>query len=266
MSQTDRLLLGLYLDPRWVGIYGVAIGIIAFVPIILQSVNQIFAPTIADLHSRGEHDMLGRLYQTLTKWIIALTIPLAVVIIFFAAPLMRLFGADFEVGWPVLVIGTLGQLVNCGVGSVGMLLLMSGNQRRLIKVQAAMAVVAVIASIVLIPTAGIVGAAVASALVNVATNIWYMHEVKHALRTPMLRRAYTSLLFPCCTTVGFVAAIRVAAPSFTQEWLVIIAAVLLAYAVFALVLLACGLDQEDRTIAVAAWGRMREILARTVNA
>jgi hypothetical protein len=93
-----------------------------------------------------------------------------------------------------------------------------------------------------------------------------MHEVKHALRTQVLRRAYASLLLPCAATVGFVAAIRVAAPSFAQEWLLIPAAVLLAYGVFALVLLACGLDQEDRTIAAAAWGRMRQILARTVNA
>lgn len=266
MSQTDKLLLGLYLNPRWVGIYGIAIGIVAFVPIILQSVNQIFGPTIADLHSRGEIEMLGRLYQTLTKWIIALTIPLAVVIMFFSVPLMKLFGPDFEPGWPVLVIGTLGQLVNCGVGSVGMLLLMSGNQRRLIKVQAAMAVVAVIASLVLIPVAGIVGAAVASALVNVGTNIWYMREVKHALRTHLVRRAYASLLLPCTATVGFVALLRFATPSLGQEWLLIISAIALAYVVFVLVTLACGLDKEDREIGSAAWLRIRGILVRTVNA
>ena len=47
--------------------------------------------------------------------------------IIFAPALMRIFGPDFEVGWPVLVIGTLGQLVNCAVGSVGYLLLMSGQ-------------------------------------------------------------------------------------------------------------------------------------------
>src|ERR1022692_738726 len=34
-------------------------------------------------------------------------------------------GRDFEAGWSVLVIGTLGELIDCGVGSVGFLLLMS---------------------------------------------------------------------------------------------------------------------------------------------
>jgi O-antigen/teichoic acid export membrane protein len=266
MGQTDKLLLGLYLDPRWVGIYGVAVGIVAFVPIILQSVNQIFAPTIADLHSRGEVEMLGRLYQTLTKWIIALTIPLAVVIVFFSMPLMRLFGADFEPGWPVLVIGTLGQLVNCGVGSVGILLLMSGNQRRLIKVQAAMAAVAVIAGMILIPVAGMIGAAIASTLVTVGTNLWYMREVKHALRTQPWNRRYIPLLVPCAATLAFVALLRFAAPLVTQEWLLILAALVSAYAVFAIVTFACALDAEDRVIAGAAWMRIRAMLGKAVAA
>ena len=48
---------------------------------------------------------------------------------------MRVFGHDFEAGWVILVIGAAGQLVNCAVGSVGYLLLMSGNERRLVRIQ-----------------------------------------------------------------------------------------------------------------------------------
>jgi len=36
-----------------VGIYSVAATLVAFVPVALQSVNQIFSPTIADLHAAG---------------------------------------------------------------------------------------------------------------------------------------------------------------------------------------------------------------------
>src|SRR5205085_5455522 len=128
VSQADKILLGLYLNPRMVGIYVLASTLSAFVPIVLQSVNQIFAPVIADLHAHDRFDVLQRLFQTLTKWVFALSLPLAFVMILFARQLMRIFGPDFEAGWPVLVIGAVGQLVNCGVGSVGYLLLMSGNQ------------------------------------------------------------------------------------------------------------------------------------------
>jgi O-antigen/teichoic acid export membrane protein len=180
VSQADKILLGLYLNPRVVGIYVLASTLAAFIPIILQSVNQIFAPVIADLHARERLDILQRLFQTLTKWILGITIPLAFVIIVFAPRLMRIFGADFEAGWPVLVIAAMGQLVNCAVGSVGYLLLMSGNQRRLIKVQFVMAGVSVLINITLIPVLGMVGAALAAACVNVGGNLWNLSEVRKA--------------------------------------------------------------------------------------
>ena len=124
IGQTDRVTLGYYRGAYDVGIYAVASTLIAYETIVLQSVNQIFAPVIADLHTRGDYVLLGRLFQTVTKWILGLTFPLSIVIIMFARPIMRIFGHDFELGWPILVIGTCGQLVNCGVGSVGCILLM----------------------------------------------------------------------------------------------------------------------------------------------
>ena len=144
-----------------------AAAVVVYVPLVLSSVNQIFAPTISDLHMRGDHVLLARLFQSLTKWVVGLTLPLAIVIVVFARPFMRIFGPDFEAGWPILIIGTLGQLVNCGVGSVGYLLLMSGNEKRLIKVQIAMAAMMVACSAALVPIWGIVGASVAAALTNV---------------------------------------------------------------------------------------------------
>ena len=72
MSQADKILIGFYLNAREVGIYAVAMALVAFVPIVLQSVNQIFSPTIADLYARGQIELLGRIFQTLTKWILGL--------------------------------------------------------------------------------------------------------------------------------------------------------------------------------------------------
>src|SRR5580698_6765578 len=106
LGQSDKILLGVFVDVRQVGIYSVAVTLVAFVPVALQSVNQIFSPTIADLHARGDRMLLGRLFQTLTKWILGSTLPLALVMIVFAKPLMRLFGPAFEAGWLVLVLGT----------------------------------------------------------------------------------------------------------------------------------------------------------------
>ena len=63
MAQSDKVLIGFYLNARDVGIYAVAMGLVSFVSIVLQSVNQIFSPAIAELHARGELALLARIFQ-----------------------------------------------------------------------------------------------------------------------------------------------------------------------------------------------------------
>jgi O-antigen/teichoic acid export membrane protein len=257
MAQTDRVALGFYRGAHDVGIYAVAATLIAYEPIILQSVNQIFAPVIADLHTRGDHALLGRLFQTLTKWMLGLTFPLAMVMILYARPIMRIFGHDFEAGWPILVIGTCGQLVNCGVGSVGYLLLMSGNQRRLVRVQAAMAVVMVVLSIQLVPLWGALGAAVAAAITNAGTNAWNLLEVRRALRLSPYNRSYLKLLPSIGSALLVAFLVRRALPFVRADWIVVVAALVLAYGAFSAVTFATRLDADDRLIANAIWTRVR---------
>jgi O-antigen/teichoic acid export membrane protein len=265
-TQADKILLGLYLNARVLGIYVLASTLSAFIPIILQSVNQIFAPVIADLHAQGRQDVLEKLFQTLTKWILGLTLPLGFVMIIFALPLMRLFGPDFAVGWPVLVIGAVGQLVNCGVGSVGYLLLMSGNQRKLVKVQFAMAGVSILLNVALIPVLGIVGAASAAAFVNAAGNLWNLYEVRMALRIYPYNRSYYALLIPTVFAVVAVALLRLWTASIVHQWLAILLALVLSYAVFGGLAIAYVLDSDDRMLARSAWSRLRGVQKKEVSA
>jgi O-antigen/teichoic acid export membrane protein len=257
VSQADRILLGLYLNPKLVGIYVLASTLSAFIPMILQSVNQMFAPVIADLHAQSRQDVLQKLFQTLTKWVLALTFPLAWVLIVFAVPLLRIFGPDFVAGWPVLVIGAIGQLVNCGVGSVGYLLLMSGNQRRLIRVQFVMAGVSVLVNVTLIPALGIVGAAAAAAGVNVAGNLWNLAQVRKSLQISPYNRSYYALLIPTGITIAAVLLLRSYTASIGHSWLVILMALVLAYAAFCGLAAALSLDHDDRMIARSAWSQLR---------
>ncbi|HVO59517.1 MAG TPA: oligosaccharide flippase family protein [Terriglobales bacterium] len=248
-TQGDKILIGLYLAVKPVGIYVLASTLAAFIPLVLQSVNQIFAPVIADLHARQRHEVLQRLFQTLTRWVLAATLPLAAVSIVFAPQLMRLFGAEFEAGWPVLVIVAVGQIVNCAVGSVGYLLLMSGNQNRVMKVQLAAAAISVVTNFCLIPTVGIVGAAIAAALVNVFSNLWNLIEVRRALQLLPYNRSYYKLVVPTGLMVGALALLRAGAPSPGREWMVVLLALVVGYSAFGLSVLAFGMAEEDRKIA-----------------
>jgi O-antigen/teichoic acid export membrane protein len=262
ITQADKVLIGFFLDPRSVGVYAIAATLVAFVPILLQSVNQIFSPAIADLHARGETVLLGRLFQTLTKWILGLTLPLAAVVIIFARPLMGIFGHDFQFGWPILVVGTLGQLVNCGVGSVGYLLLMSGNQQRLMRVQVVSAGLMVLLNLVLIPYWGIVGAAVAAALTNAISNGLNLREVRSALRLSPYNRSYLRLAPPLLATLAVGVLLRVGLSGISPPWVAIAASLPVAYLVFVGVAWVAGVDADDRLIARAAWARVQVLLPR----
>jgi O-antigen/teichoic acid export membrane protein len=262
MTQVDKVALGFYRSPKEVGVYSMAAALVVYVPLVLTSVNQIFAPTISDLHTRNDHALLARLYQSLTKSALGLTVPLALVIFIFARPIMRIFGHDFEVGWPILIVGTCGQLVNCGVGSAGYLLLMSGNERLLMKVQIAMATMMVVLSAGLVPVWGIVGAAVAAAATNAGVNAWSLIEVRRTLGLSPYNRGYLRLLIPMAGALAVTLVLKMYSNVFHHDWLAVGVALAVAYAVFAVVTLMVGLDADDRLIVTAIWARVRNIFSR----
>lgn len=263
LGQADKILMGMFLDVGQVGIYTIAVSMVAFVPIALQSVNQIFSPTIADLHARGEQALLGRIFQTLTKWILGVTLPLAFVMIVFSKPLMRLFGPAFEAGWIVLVLGTLGQLVNVGVGSVGYLLLMSGNQNRLIRVQGMMAVFMVAVTMGMVKPFGMIGVALAGSLTNVVTNYLYLRGVRKTLGLSPYNRSYLRLLVPCVVSISVIVGLRRLLAAMHPEWLPIVIALMLSYAIFSGLVLLFGLDEDDRMIVGAIQRRLLGAAGRT---
>jgi O-antigen/teichoic acid export membrane protein len=256
MAQSDKVLIGVYLSARDVGVYAVAMALVSFVAIVLQSVNQIFSPIIADLYSRSEHAMLARIFQTLTKWSLGLTLPLAAVMIIFAPVLMRIFGPDFEIGWPILVIGTVGQLVNCGVGSVGYLLLMSGHQRDLIRIQSVMAIVMVAIGILLIPRWGVVGAAAAATITNLLSNLWYLREVRRKLEMSPYNMSYFRMLLPLAGMVSVLFLEHRLLLGIFSGWLLAGTALVAGYGTFTGLALVSGLNADDRIIRDAIWAKI----------
>ena len=262
ISQVDKIALGYYRGPREVGVYSIAAAVVVYVPLVLSSINQIFAPTIADLHTRGQLALLSRLFQSLTKWAIGLTLPLATVVIIFSRPLMRIFGHDFEWGWPILIIGTIGQLVNCGVGSVGYILLMSGHERRLIRVQIAMALLMIVSSVVLVPIFGVIGAAAAAALTNLGTNLCNLLQVRKALGISPYNRGYFRLILPTVSMLIVTLLLYRYSFIFGHDWLAVAVALAVGYLLFAGVVFAVGLDVDDRLIANAMWSRVRGAFLR----
>jgi hypothetical protein len=140
---------------------------------------------------------------------------------------------------------------------------MSGNERRLLKVEITMATVMVICSAALVPLWGIIGAAAAAAITNVGMNVLNLMEVRKALGISPYNRSYLSLLLPTASTFALILVLKKYSFVFRYEWLAVGATLAVAYGVFTVVFFfTAGLDSDDRLIASAIWSRMRGAFGR----
>jgi O-antigen/teichoic acid export membrane protein len=201
--------------------------------------------------------MLMRLYQTLTKWSLGLTIPLALGIMLFAKPLMGVFGPDFKEGWPVLAIATVGQLVSCSVGSVGLLLLMSDQQKRMVRAQAITVVLTLGLNFLLIPRIGLMGAAIATAATNASLNLLWFRDVRKRLKLFPSRRGYVSLLLPTIATIVALALVRELLKLRAPEIVTVAIGLTAGYIAFAVFAVRFSLEPQDKMLAASAYSRFR---------
>src|SRR3990172_6063334 len=75
------------------GVYGAVLRAAQSLFLFLTSVSLTFSPFLADLHHRGERDRLDGLYKQVTRWTLAATIPVLLVLLLLPPQALRGFGA-----------------------------------------------------------------------------------------------------------------------------------------------------------------------------
>jgi len=190
VDQADRIMIGLLASSADVGIYNVAALLATQVRFMLTSVSAAFTPLISDLYHTGRRDDLRTLFQTTTRWIVTLSMPLGLVLILFPEPLLWLFGADFLAGAPVVMVLAISSLLNAAVGTIGLMLQMSDHERLVLIDNVLLAVINVGLNLWLIPIYGTVGAAVATAVSVTAINVVQYGQLRHLLGVTPFSLAY----------------------------------------------------------------------------
>ncbi len=87
-----------------VGVYGAVLRAGQALFLFLTSVSLTFSPFVADLHHRGERDQLDALYKNVTRWTLAATVPVLLVLGILPEETLRIFGKDFTGGADALRI------------------------------------------------------------------------------------------------------------------------------------------------------------------
>ncbi|MCH1865866.1 oligosaccharide flippase family protein [Nocardioides sp. CFH 31398] len=157
----DVLLVGLLLGPAAAGVWAAASRFVTTGIMAMEALRIVSAPLLASAFARGEEDEAADIHAMATTWLVLLSWPMFLTLAAFSPLVMSLVGPEFTAAAPALTVMCLGLLGYLALGNVNSMLLMAGLSR----LTAANSVVSlglnVSLGLVLIPTWGLPGAAVA---------------------------------------------------------------------------------------------------------
>ena len=252
---TDLFVLTRYAPDAEVGIYSAALRAGQVIVLFLTSVSLMFSPFVADLHNRGETERLDKLFKALTRWTIAATMPLFLVLLVVPGPALRIFGSEFAGGRVALLILLAGQFVNIATGSVGFVLIMVGRTGWDLVVYAASLVLNLALAFWLCPRYGMEGAAIANAATFVTSKWARLALVRRFVRIQPYDRDYARLIAPTGAALAVMWLARsVVGGGWVSELLV---TGILGSLVYVGVYLVAGLTPSERKGAGRVVGRLR---------
>jgi O-antigen/teichoic acid export membrane protein len=250
-------LLGAMGAPEDVGVFGAALRTSLIASLVLASLQAVFAPLAADLDSRKEHGDLADLFKLASKWAFSPTLPICLLFMLLAEPICRLFGAPFVRGAGALAVLSAGWLVHSALGLSGTLLVMSGRSRLFLADMGLLVVLNVALCAFLIPSAGVLGAAQATALSIVLVDLIMLVQVYRLLRIHPYRKDF---LKPIAAGAASLAATWFITERFfrgIQGVLPLIILCAFCIMIYVIVLAALKFSPEEKLVLKRAWDKAR---------
>jgi O-antigen/teichoic acid export membrane protein len=251
----DRLIVGHFRPAPEVGIYQAASSASSFFPVILTAFSAILGPMIADMQHLGERERLLEVYRISTKWAVYVSLPIFLVVIVGAPEVMAtLFGARYISGSLLLVVLATGQFINVSTGSINTVFVMTGHQNRWLVLSGMGLAADLVVGYSLTGRFGTVGAAFATAVSVGGVWVLAILEGRRLLNLwPYDRRFFKGLGAGGVALLGL-ALVRAGVNASAFVTLVIMS--FTSVALFLVVLLALGIDPEDRHVLLYLWDRL----------
>jgi O-antigen/teichoic acid export membrane protein len=177
----DVLILGHLSTQENVGVYTVATRLVMLAVFVMAPINAALFPHLSHLYRIGDLTGVARAYGAANRWIMRLSMPAFILLLAFPRDLLSFFGHGFAAGADVTVILAIGQMVSAAAGPCGIVLNMSGRVALSMIDNVAVLAVNVALNLWLIPSHGILGAAVAWSLSLTLVNLAKLLQVRHVL-------------------------------------------------------------------------------------
>lgn len=179
ISWSDNIVIGKLLDPGQLGVYSICYSLAIFLVFFQKSFSNLFIPIISKNYAKKEFGNITLLFKHASAWTFGLTFPFFLILLLFSKQILSiLYGKEFIAGSGVLIILSLGALINISTGLNKEILLVYKKTKFIFFVNVLIAIFNVIANIIMIPFFGIMGAAIASAVSISSQNLIFLYKAK----------------------------------------------------------------------------------------
>ncbi len=181
MAWTDIFIIGLLGSSHEVGIYSVVVKVSSVMVVALASVGAVVAPLYAQWYKKGELKKMESTANVTSLMFIVFSLVSIIVVSYWGEEFLVLFGAEYAVGYPLLVLLWFAQCVNISCGSVGYLLTMTGNEKVFQRILMLAAFMNVFLDYFLYEAMGIAGVAVGTSMTIIIWNVAAVVAIKKRL-------------------------------------------------------------------------------------
>jgi len=191
---SDLIILGIFWPSQNLGIYFASKKTALVLGFLLISLNTIFAPLISHLYSAHRYKELNHSYKMSAQWILIVSLPIFLTIVFFSNEILSLFGPAFRKGSLCLIVLASGYLFNASLGSGAYLLIMTGRQKWMLFNSIIFATFAIVLTMTLVPRYGMYGAAYANGISVVLASLVGLLETYFLLKIHPYNIRYFKIL------------------------------------------------------------------------
>lgn len=186
LQNTDILILSRYMSPSDVAIYFAALKTMGLISFVHFAIGMAAAHRFSALNAEGDIDALREFIRRAVAWTFWPSLAATVGLLCLGWPLLRLFGAEFTAGYPVMLILAAGFMVRAAIGPAEYVLNMLGEQNRCAAALFFAALLNIALNFLLIPQWGLEGAATATAVSISAAYLSFLYIARRRLGFTLL--------------------------------------------------------------------------------
>nr|WP_321468508.1 oligosaccharide flippase family protein [uncultured Desulfobulbus sp.] len=199
VTNLDVLMLGYFgLKPEAIGFYGIGAQVVRNIREIKLAFAGSYAPVIVRQHQAGDNVGMGATMTTVSRWIISIALPVAIVIGILRQDILLLFHATFTSTASFMLFLLIPPLLSCSFGLAGNIVVMTGYSLVNLGNSVLVAASTLMFNALLIPRFGLMGAAMATMLASVLITLLQLVEARYLIGVridwPRLKAPYLAVL------------------------------------------------------------------------